>query len=124
MNMIEQLLQADKSILDKKAIGTVKSERLSRLMGKDAVVKIQEINGRRIREIAEAATTNYDAELIYCVEGMTDPSLKDKDLMKYYDAATPKDLAERLLSIEAGDIARAIVDLSTSRKLTENDVKN
>lgn len=124
MNTVEKLLRADKGILDKKETGEIHCARISRLMGEGFAVKIQELSGRRIREIAEISKTNYDADLLYCVEGVTDPPLKDKKLMEYYDAASPKDLAEKLFGFEAGKTAIAIVDLSESPRKDEKEVKN
>jgi hypothetical protein len=124
MNTVEKLLRADKGLLDKKETGEIHCARISRLMGEDFTVKIQELNGRRIREIAEMSKTNYDADLLYCVEGVTDPPLKDKRLMEYYNAATPKDLAEKMFGFEAGKTAAAIVELSTSPSKGEKEVKN
>ncbi len=124
MNTVEKLLRADKNILNEKATGEIHCARVSRLMGEDFTVKIQELNGRRIREIAENSKSNYDADLLYCVEGVTDPPLKDERLREYYDAATPKDLAEKMLGIEAGPVAAAIVGLSTSQNVNEKEIKN
>ena len=38
----------------------------------------------------------YDAHAMIVVKGCVEPNLKDKELQKYYNAASPKDLAKIL----------------------------
>ena len=68
------------------------------------------------------ASKLYDAYLMFCVQGVTDPSLKDEGLLKKFGAATPKDLAEKLFDDEVVDLANAITNLGDDS--TEDDVKN
>lgn len=124
MNTVEKLLKADKGLLEEKLTDKRYSAKLSRLMNEEFKVTIQEIDGRRIHELSDSAKTDYDANLLYCVEGIVDPPLKDKKLMEEFKAATPKDLAEKLLGFEADKIASAIVGLSAGKKPSEKDVKN
>ena len=66
----------------------------------------------------------YEVNLMYCVEGVVDPSLKDEKLMEHFGAATPKDLAALLFGAEAGKIADAIVDLAGLGEKAEKEIKN
>lgn len=123
MNLVEQLLKADAKKADELATGTFESNRLARLLGlEDAVeVSIQEIPSRRLNEIAGYSIDgkgnfqfekSYDANLMACIEGVTEPNLRDKDLQRHFGAKNAKELCEKLFAAEAKDLSDAIAALS------------
>ena len=133
MNLVEQLLKADKTTLELET-GEFLSSRLQHFLNakEPVLVKIRQIPARKIADISgmafdkkgnKDASKWYDVCLMYCVQGITDPSLKDDGLMKKFGAATPKDLAEKLFDNEVTDIANAIVALGDPGD-SEDDVKN
>ena len=132
MNLVEQLLKADKTTLELET-GVFYSKRLQKFLNaKEAVpVSIRQIPARKQGDISSMAFDKkgnkdasklYDAYLMFCVQGVTDPSLKDEGLLKKFGAATPKDLAEKLFDDEVVDLANAITNLGDDS--TEDDVKN
>ena len=132
MNLVEQLLKADKTTLELET-GVFYSKRLQKFLNaKEAVpestgqspAKKQEDIHSMVFEKKEKndASKLYDAYLMFCVQGVTDPSLKDEGLLKKFGAATPKDLAEKLFDDEVVDLANAITNLGDDS--TEDDVKN
>lgn len=136
MNLVEQLLQADAKKAEEKATGVVKSKKLAKILGLDTPVevKIQEIDTRRLNDILAIQvdkkgnvdlTKALDSKLLACVEGIVEPSMKDKDLQKHYHAATPKDLALTLFGFEVTAISDAICELSgVTDEDNEDEIKN
>lgn len=136
MNLVEGLLKADANKAKEYATGTYKSERLGRILEKDAPVemKIREVDIKTLKNIQQYSTKKdgsvdrnklYDANLMLCVEGITDPDLKNEDLQKYFGASSGKDLAEILFRVEAANIADAISNLSLMKhKDDEDEIKN
>lgn len=123
MNLVEQLLKADAKKADELATDVFKSNRLARILGlEDAVdVSIQEIPSRRLNEIAGYTydgkgnfrfEKSYDANLMACIEGVTEPNLRDKDLQQHFGAKNAKELCEKLFAAEAKEISDAIAALS------------
>ena len=123
MNLVEQLLKADAKKADELATDVFKSNRLARILGlEDAVdVSIQEIPIRRLNEIAGYSIDgkgnfqfekSYDANLMACIEGVTEPNLRDKDLQRHFGAKNAKELCEKLFAAESKDLSDAIAALS------------
>lgn len=123
MNLVEQLLKADAKKADELATDVFKSNRLARILGlEDAVdVSIQEIPSRRLNEIAGYSIDgkgnfkfekSYDANLMACIEGVTEPNLRDKDLQRHFGAKNAKELCEKLFAAESKDLSDAIAALS------------
>lgn len=133
MNLIEKLIRIDKETLFKKETKTVKSSRLSRIVGEEANIVIKELSGRKLNDISAMMVDKdgdkdfsklTDVNLMYCVEGVVEPNLRDAKLMEHFGAKTPKDLAEILFDAEAGKIAGKIISLSGLSDGAEEDVKN
>lgn len=133
MNLIEKLIRIDKETLLKKETKTVKSARLSRIVGGEANVVVKELSGRKLNDISAMIVDKdgnkdfsklADANLMYCVEGVVEPNLRDAKLMEHFGVKTPKDLAEILFDAEAGKIAGEIISLSGLSDDAEKDVKN
>lgn len=133
MNLVDKLMQIDKEEAAKKETKEIKCKRLSKLIGEDVTITIQSLSGHKINDIMGMAVDKsgnkifskaYDVNLMYCVEGITCPSLKDNALMEHFGASTPKDLATILLGVEANAIADEILGISGFDDDTEDEVKN
>lgn len=133
MNLIEKLIRIDKETLLKKETKTVKSSRLSKIVGEEANIVIKELSGRKLNDISAMMVDKdgnkdfsrlADINLMYCVEGVVEPNLRDTNLMEHFGVKTPKDLAEVLFDAEAGKIAGEIISLSGLSDDAEKDVKN
>lgn len=133
MNLIEKLIRTDKDKAYKREEKKIKSARLSRILGEDTEITIRELSGRKINDLSVMAVDkkgNIDqskllnVNLMYCVEGIVEPSLKDAALMEHFGAKTPKDLAEILFDVEANKIADKIAGLSGITEDAEVEVKN
>ena len=133
MNLIEKLIRIDKETLLKKETKTVKSARLSKIVGEEANIVIKELSGRKLNDISAMMVDKEgnkdfsrlaDINLMYCVEGVVEPNLRDTNLMEHFGVKTPKDLAEILFDAEAGKIAGEIISLSGLSDDAEKDVKN
>lgn len=133
MNLIEKLIRIDKETLLKKETKTVKSARLSKIVGEEANIVIKELSGRKLNDISTMMVDKdgnkdfsrlADINLMYCVEGVVEPNLRDTNLMEHFGVKTPKDLAEILFDAEAGKIAGEIISLSGLSDDAEKDVKN
>lgn len=130
--LIEKLIAADKGRL-KKQEKKVYSKKLSERLGEDTEILIQELSGRKMNDINQMmmkedgkvdVSKTFDTNLMYCVEGIKEPSLKDEKLLQAFGAASPKDLAEYLFDVEANTIAGEIINLSGIDKKAEKKVKN
>lgn len=136
MNLAEKLLQADANKAKEKKKCTYRSCKLGHILGvKSVEIEITELSGRRISEIIGTSvnrngevdfTKSYDANLMMCVEGITSPSLRDKDLQAHFGVHNAKDLCEALFDTEVNEIAEAISTLSSlgDRKENEEEIKN
>lgn len=133
MTILEQLLQIDKGKTEELKTKKIKSKRMSELLGKETEITIRQIPGRRMNDINQVIFDEngnkdmekiYDLNILYCVEGIVEPSVKDSDLMKHFGATTPDDLVEKLFDAEAATIAAEIIKLSGLSDETEKKVKN
>lgn len=137
MNLVEQLLKADAKKAEEREKGTYESKKLAFILGQKEPVKIslQEIGTRRLNDILALQvdkkgnvdlTKSLDSKLLCCVEGITEPNLKDKALQEHFGCGTPKDLALKLFGFEVTDISDEICALSgvNSEEDTEDEIKN
>lgn len=115
MNLVEQLLKADIKKLDELETKTIKSKRLGKVLGVDEAVdiKISEINPRKFNELCAKPYDKsgnldtgkmFDTKALICVEGIIEPSMKDKKLQEHFGCSTPKDLVIRLFGNEITNI--------------------
>jgi hypothetical protein len=134
MNLVEQLLKADKTTLELKT-DIYDSDRLREFLNaqKPIPVKLRQIPARKFTDLSVIMVDEkgnvdigktYDMYLMYCVEGVMEPSLKDEELMKKFGAATPKDLAERIFGPEVTEIGEKLSALSGTGKKEKAKVKN
>lgn len=133
MNLIEKLIRIDKEKALEKEKKTIKSSRLSKILGEDTKITITELSGKRLNDLSammmdKNGNKDYskmqDVNLMYCVHGIVEPDLRDARLLEHFGAKTPKDLAAILFDAEAGKIAGEIVSLSGLSDGAEEEVKN
>lgn len=133
MNLIEKLILIDKERAQERKTKKLKSARLSKLTGEETEITIKELSGKRLNDLTQIIINEdgkkdfgrmYDLNLMYCVEGVAEPNLKDSRLLEHFGVKTPKDLAAMLFEAEAGKIAGEIVSLSGIGEGAEEEVKN
>lgn len=136
MNIVDKLLKMDAKKAEELQTGTVKSKRLAKLLGeKEAEIKIREIKSRRLNDIVSYQidgkgnfdyAKSYDAKIMMCVEGITEPDLRNKDLQGHFGCKSAKELCEKLFGMEITMISDEISLLSgvETDTDTEEEVKN
>lgn len=136
-NLVDRLMEADKAKAGEMRTGVFKSQKLAELLGETEPVeiKIHELKGRRMNAIqSEQIKGNgeidfekaYDAQLRICVEGISEPNLKDKKLQEHFDCSLATELCEKIFNSEVSLIADEITNLGIkiNDKKTENEIKN
>lgn len=137
MNLVEKLLKADAGKAMELEKKTMKSRRLSKILGVSEATEIviREIPAKRLNELmsmqfdskgrleAEKALT---AQTLVAAEALVEPDMKDKSLQEHFGCKTPKDLAMKLFGLEVKQIADEVVTLSGYGDVEETDeeVKN
>lgn len=107
MNTVDLLLALDAKKL-KKPTKDIEIERLSVLTGGKAIFKCQSIDAERYTEIQQDSVDiskkgklnkihMSDMRVFTILDGVTEPSLKDKALCEHFGAVTPKELVNKLL---------------------------
>ncbi len=137
MNLVEQLLKADAKKAEEKEKSTYASKKLAFILGQKepVTISLQEIGTRRLNDILALQvdkkgnvdlTKSLDSKLLCCVEGITEPNLRDKELQSHFGCGTPKDLALKLFGFEVTDISDEICALSgvNPEEDTEDEIKN
>lgn len=133
MNLVEKLIRIDKDKAREKETKKIKSRKLTKLLGESAEITIQELSGKKYNDIIGFCVDKNgnkdwskinDMNLMFCVEGIVDPPLKDQSLIEHFGVKTPKDLAEILFDAESASIADEISNLSGFTKDAEEEVKN
>lgn len=122
MNLTEKLIKADKTVLKEREKKELYSQRLSKLVGEEAFLTIQQVPGRRLYELVQM-DNKYDANVLLCAEAIIEPSMKDAALMESFGVKTPKDLAEKLFDMETSPIADEIIAMSPLDGVKEKDIK-
>lgn len=135
MNLVDQLLKADAKKINDLDTGVYLSKKLAKVLGKDEPVEvvIREIPSRRLNDIIAYQLDKkgnvdfakmYDTKLMVCLEGIVEPSMRNKDLQEHFGAKTGTDLAEKLFGSEVNEISDAISALSGLVGNEEEEVKN
>lgn len=133
MNLVEALLKADESKLNKLETGIFKSKKLAKVLGKKGTVdvEIQEIPAKRMNDIVSFQFTkkgefdiskSFDAKALCAIEGVVNPNLKDESLRNHFGCATPKDLAIKLFGSELNALSDEITKLSGYGEDNEDEV--
>jgi hypothetical protein len=135
MNLVERLLAVDKGEFDKIERKEIPSRQLSKLLGEDASVTIQAVDGDLFGALS-ASGLDDSGEVDYgmafstnakiAAAGIVNPNLKDDSLLKHVGAATPADAAKKIFKGEINKIAEEVSKLSgfKNEETTDKEVKN
>lgn len=105
MDNIRFLMSLDRGKLEIKPTNKVRARNLSRIAGEDVFVTLTAISGDRYQSIAARAYGKdgkldpdrmYDVQALLVSETITDPNVKDPELLRHFQAATPKELVKLL----------------------------
>ena len=138
MSVLSLLLNADAKKIEEKKTVKMEIPRLSAALGAPFELELQPIDPELYSEIQESAVNldkkgglksinSFILSVRTCVEGIKEPSMKNKELMKKFGAATPNDLVKKLfLSGEISDISQKIGQVNgyASQEDTDEVVKN
>lgn len=112
-SLMEKLMKLDRGKLLEIPTEKIKACHLSKVAGEEVEITVKALSGSRYTEIMSSATNKsgsvdmsrvYDTHAMVVVAGCVEPNLKDKELMEYYKAITPKDLAKILFP--GGELVR------------------
>lgn len=119
---IEMLMKLDRDKMKEVPTAEAPAARLSELLGEKVTVKVKALSGDQYTELmatsrGKKGTTDiskvFRAQALVVVEGVVEPSLKDKDLQVHFGAASPVELAKILFpGGELVDVFKAIADIS------------
>lgn len=136
-NLVDRLMKADKAKAGEMRTGVFKSQKLADIIGETEPVeiKIHELKGRRMNalqseHIKDDGTVDfektYDTQLRICVEGISEPNLKDKELQEHFECSLATELCEKIFNSEVPLITDEIANLGIkiNDKKTENEIKN
>lgn len=138
MNLVDRLLKADTKKADELEKGVFKSKRLAKILGMEegtVEITLREVKSRRVNDIMAYQvdgkgrmdfSKSFDAKLMMCIEGITDPDLRNRDLQKHFGAGSAKELAEKMFGMEVTDISDEISRLSgiSGEEDLEEEIKN
>jgi len=137
--LIDQLLQADVKKVTELPTAKYEVKRLSKLLKAKFEMELCAIPAKRYTEIQQNSVDlgrkgnvkdlkMFNLQALTLIDGIKEPSMKNPELLRYYSAATPKDLVAKLfLSGEIADIYGKINELSgyePDTDETEKTVKN
>ena len=135
MNLVDQLLKADAKKINDLETSVYLSKKLAKVLEQDEPVEvtIREIPSRRLNDIVafqldkkgnvDFAKT-FETKLMVCLEGIVEPSMRNKDLQEHFGAKSGTDLAEKLFGSEVNEISDAISALSGLVGNEEEEIKN
>lgn len=135
MNLVERLLTVDKKEFDKIERKEIASRQLSKLLGEDAKVVIQAVDGDLFGSLS-ATGLDGNGDVNYSVvfstnakiaaAGIVQPNLKDDALLKHLGVATPADAAKKLFKGEINKLATEIAKLSgfENEEKMDKEIKN
>lgn len=135
MNLAEKLMAVDRKEFDKIEKKEVHSRQLSKLLGVEAVVTVQAVDGDLLSGLMASgmgAHGEMDYGRLYSTNakiaaaGIVDPNLKDENLLKHLGAATPADAAKKIFKGEISKISDEISRLSgyLDEETTDKEIKN
>lgn len=139
MSIIDKLLQLDANKISEKPTKDVEVKRLTTLLGEKAVFSCRAIDGRKYGDIQKAGLNFkkgnvsdidiYEVQVLSVIEGVVEPSLKDKQLLEHFNAVTPKELVAKLfLAGEIAELYNTINELSgydkDESKEVNEEIKN
>lgn len=135
MNLVEKLLAVDKKEFDRIEKKEIASRQLSRLLGVDAKVTIQAIDGETFGHMYASGLDRknevdynrlFDTNAKVAAAGIVEPDLKNDALLKYLGVATPADAAKKIFKGEINKIAAEVTQLSGfgDEETTDEEIKN
>lgn len=139
MSLLDKLLQADAGKLTEKPHKNFEVKRLSKALKTDFTLELQALNPDRYAEIQRQSVNLskkggikdfdiFDMQVLTILDGVKEPSLKDKKLLDHFNVTTPKELVSKLfLSGEIADIYNEINELSGYEKdddEADEEIKN
>lgn len=135
MNLVEKLMVVDKGEYDKIQTKEIPSKQLSRLIGEDAKVTIQAVEGDLFGGLSASGLDEdgnadygraFDTNAKIAAAGIVDPDLKNEGLLKHLGVATPADAAKKIFKGEINKISVEIARLSgfEDEEKTDKKVKN
>ncbi|HCG59542.1 MAG TPA: hypothetical protein DEV97_06010 [Lachnospiraceae bacterium] len=137
MSLIDKLMAIDSGEFAKGQSEEITAKRLSEVLGEPTKVKVMALSGDQYMDITTRLvdkrgnadfSKSYDVNALLVVEGMVEPSLKDKELQKHFGAATPKELAKVLFPggelTEVANVITRLSGFSTSDTEDEEEIKN
>ena len=105
MNLVEKLMAVDKGEFNKIEKKEIPSKQLSKLVGEDAKVTIQAVEGDLFGALS-ASGLDESGEVDYgrafstnakiAAAGIIDPDLKNEGLLRHLGVATPADAAKKI----------------------------
>ena len=139
MSLLDKLLAADAGKLTQKPTKKYKVKRLSKEMKTEFELELVALAPKRYAEIQRQSVELskkgdikdfdvFDMQVLTIIDGVKEPSLKDKKLLDHFSVITPKELIAKLfLSGEIADIYNEINVLSGYEKDEEKvdeEIKN
>lgn len=130
LNTINILLKADANKL-KKPTKTIEVNRLSKQLGGKIEFKLEAINANKYAEIQEnsvdvdkSGNVKVDMQKMQTftiLDGVTEPSLKSKELMEHFEVLTPIDLINKLFL--PGEITTLFNEINKLNGFSDDDEK-
>jgi hypothetical protein len=130
LNTINILLKADADKL-KKPTKTIEVNRLSKQLGGKIEFKLEAINANKYAEIQEnsvdvdkSGNVKVDMQKMQTftiLDGVTEPSLKSKELMEHFEVLTPIDLINKLFL--PGEITTLFNEINKLNGFSDDDEK-
>jgi hypothetical protein len=135
MNLVEKLLAVDKGEFDKIEKKELTSKQLSKLLGADAKVTIQAVDGDLFSALSASGLDDegevdfdraFSTNAKIAAAGIVDPDLKNEDLLRHLGVAIPADAAKKIFKGEINRISAEIAKLSgfETEEKTDEEVKN
>lgn len=124
MKTLDLLLNLDQSKL-KSQTKSFKVKRLSDLVKGDVIFDLKGISLDKYADIGETSSGHMDVKIFTVIEGVAEPSFKNKNLMEKYECITPKELVNKMLNPgEVSIIYEEIAKLSGFGRDIVEEVKN
>jgi hypothetical protein len=134
MNAVDVLMGLDVDKMSEIPEKKMKIKRISDMAGTDFIVTLRAVPAKRYTELVNDIRKKdgsvdvgkaYDANVMIVVAGMTEPSMKDKDLLARFRCSNPAELAQKIFkSSELSLMADEITELSGFGSDTVESVKN
>lgn len=135
MNLVEKLMAVDRGECEKIETKEIPSKQLSKLIGEDAKITIQAVDGNlfgalSVSGLDEEGNVDYgrafDTNAKVAAAGIIDPDLKNEALLRHLGVATPADAAKKIFKGEINRISVEVAKLSgfEDEEKTDKKVKN